>query len=482
MKRTVARKAALFLAPTFLVALTLASCWHCTTRSTHPAARRPPGAAPGSSDVEIRPGTGEFVYHDDGDNTDRPVRVFYYRPPGFPAGKSKVVFTMHGSERNAKAALARMLPYAGRYDALLLAPEFSKTFYPDADDYNRGFVKAGGGTGRLRKRSDWTFLTIEEIFDLVRKHIPGAPGTYSIQGNSGAGQFISRLALLVPEARFDVAAGSNGGWYTLPTRDEPYPHGIKDLELSDAGIEHAYGKKVVTVVGADDTDPNSYELTHDTFSDAQGENRRERALFYHGHMRADAAARRVPFNWDILVVEGVGHSATLMAHATAGAVFAGLSRAADVVLAPVDDTYVDESKPGEVFGALSELRVGGEPTSTAFLKFDLASVEEPVAVALLKLFVTNGSSGQQLVHEVAETSWTESELAWRGAPVLGARAGMTSRGEKDSIVYVDVTDYVNKRAGGKASVALASGDRDELRFASSEATKFPVQLVLLRRR
>src|SRR3990172_3283530 len=168
------------------------------------------------SAVEFSPGFGNFTYHDDGDNADRPVNVYYYRPDTFPGSNPEVVFTMHGSERNALSARDRMVPYADRYDALLIAPEFSTAFYPDADDYNRGFVKDGGGTGNLRIRSDWTFLTVEELFDVVQASIPGAPSRYSIQGNSAAGQFISRLALVVPEARFDVAAGSNGGWYTLP--------------------------------------------------------------------------------------------------------------------------------------------------------------------------------------------------------------------------------------------------------------------------
>jgi hypothetical protein len=196
-------------------------------------------------EIEILPGFGNFTYNDDGDNTDRPVNVYYYRPDNFPTSDSKVIFTMHGSARNAVSARDRIVPYADRYSALLIAPEFSRDYYPDADDYNRGFVKDGGGTGNLRSRSDWTFLTIEELFDIVLAKIPGAPSRYSIQGNSGAGQFISRIPLLVPEARFEVAAGSNSGWYTLPMRDELYPNGIGDLDITDEQIEQVYSKKVV---------------------------------------------------------------------------------------------------------------------------------------------------------------------------------------------------------------------------------------------
>jgi hypothetical protein len=241
------------------------------------------------SETQILPGFGNFTYHDDGDNAERPVEVYYYRPDNFPNGDSKVVFGMHGSGRDAAIARDRLVHYADRYNALIIAPEFSRDYYPDADDYNRGFVKDGGGTGNLRARSDWAFLTIEELFDIVLDEIPGAPSKYSIQGNSGAGQFISRLPLIVPEARIEVAAGSNSGWYTLPDRNEPYPNGIADLDISDADIENVLSKKIVTVVGELDTDPNSYQLKHNEWTDAQGNNRYERALFYHDYMSTYAA-------------------------------------------------------------------------------------------------------------------------------------------------------------------------------------------------
>ena len=429
-------------------------------------------------EIEILPGFGSFIYNDDGDNAQRPVTVYYYRPDNFPTSDSKVIFTMHGSLRDAVSARDRIVPYADRYNALLIAPEFSIDYYPDADDYLRGFVKDGGGTGNLRARSDWTFLTIEELFDIVLAEIPGAPNRYSIQGNSGGGQFISRIPLIVPEARFEVAAGSNGGWYTLTMRDELYPNGIGDLDITDEQIEQAYSKKVVVTVGELDTDPNSYDLEHNEFTDRQGLNRYERALFYHDYMGNDAEARGVPYNWDLLVVENVGHPAELMAHATAGAVFSGATTPADEALSPNDDTYIDESNPSQVFGASLELRVDGGNQEIAFLKFDLSSVAAPVDVAMLKLYITNGSTGQQFVHEVSDNSWTESSLTWNNAPALGQEIGLTTGGEKDGILYVEVTDYINGKIGGLASLAFQSLDTDQLYFSSSEASYFPTRLVL----
>jgi hypothetical protein len=438
----------------------------------------PPPPPPPPGEIEILPGFGSFTYNDDGDNVDRPVEVYYYRPDNFPTADSKVIFTMHGSGRNAQSARDRIVPYADRYNALLVAPEFSKQYYPDADDYNRGFVKDGGGTGNLRARSDWTLLTIEEVFDIVLAEIPDAPSTYSIQGNSGAGQFISRIPLLVPEARFDVAAGSNSGWYTLPDRNEPYPNGIADLDITDADIANVFTKKVVTTIGELDTDPHSYQLKHNDWTDAQGNNRYERALFYHDYMQEYAANRGYAFNWDLIVVENVGHPAELMAHATAGAVFTGATTPPDVSLSPTDDTYIDESNPDNVFGAISELSVDGGSYEIPFFKFDLSSVTQPVDIAMIKLYITNGAVGQHHVYEVVDNSWAESDLTWNNAPALGNEIGMTSGGEGDSILYIEISDFINENIGGEASLAIRTEDTDTMCLRSREAADFPAQLDL----
>jgi hypothetical protein len=167
-----------------------------------------------------------------------------------------------------------------------------------------------------------------------------------------------------------------------------------------------------------------------------------------------------------------------MAHATAGAVFANATTPADVKLAPIDDTYIDESYPSDVFGGALELSVDGGNQEIAFLKFDLSSVAAAVDVAMLKFYISKGSTGQQFVHEVSDNTWTELDLTWNNAPPLGNEIGMTTGGEKDSLLYVEVTDYINGKIGGVASLAIQSQDSESLRFNSSEALSFPAELCL----
>jgi hypothetical protein len=149
-----------------------------------------------------------------------------------------------------------------------------------------------------------------------------------------------------------------------------------------------------------------------------------------------------------------------------------------MILSPPDDTYIDESNPDSVFGSVAELSVDGGSYEIPFIKFDLSSVTAPVAVAMLKLYITNGAEGQHYVYEVADNSWIESTLTWNNAPALGNEIGMTSGGEGDGILYIEITDFINANIGGEASLAIRTETTDTMCFRSSEAVDFPAQLDL----
>ncbi|MDZ7757086.1 hypothetical protein [Rhodohalobacter sp.] len=39
-------------------------------------------------------------------------------------------------------------------------------------------------------------------------------------------QFIHRMVMFKPDARFDLAIAANPGWYTIPDSKQNYPYGI----------------------------------------------------------------------------------------------------------------------------------------------------------------------------------------------------------------------------------------------------------------
>src|SRR3712207_6943257 len=57
------------------------------------------------------------------------------------------------------------------------------------------------------------------LFDFVREATGNPSEQYRIYGHSAGAQFVHRLALFVPEARFATAIAANAGWYTMPTFD-----------------------------------------------------------------------------------------------------------------------------------------------------------------------------------------------------------------------------------------------------------------------
>jgi hypothetical protein len=359
--------------------------------------------------------------------------------------------------------------------------------YPESDDYGRGFVKDGEGTGNPRDRSDWTFLTIEEIFDVIRSRIPDAPATYSIGGNSAGGHLVSRLAWLIPEARCETAVGSNSGWYTLPIRFEDYPNGIGDFAITDADIERAYARKFVLSIGELDTDPYSYDLEHDAFTDAQGVNRHDRAHFYHDFMKADAEARGVPFNWSIVEVPGTGHAAREMAHTTALALFEEVGTPPHTSLGPIADTYVAEKDPARNFGSDPDVRMdGGLSAKMAYLKFDLSGISPAdFDVAALKVWIHDDSPDTFSVRAVPDSSWGESTLTWDNAPASLEEVGSTKGAYENGYMYMVITDHVKAYAGGQVSISIESidfaNDVNEMAFFSREAGDRPPVLALFSR-
>jgi hypothetical protein len=111
---------------------------------------------------------------------------------------------MQGSYRSAVGALERWQPYADQHGALIVAPQFSREHYPAGRNYNRGNIC--NDSGDINNFDDWTFTTIEEIFDEVVSLAPGAPAQYSLQRHSAGGQFEYRMALLASNYRIETAA------------------------------------------------------------------------------------------------------------------------------------------------------------------------------------------------------------------------------------------------------------------------------------
>ena len=425
--------------------------------------------------IEFSKGSGCWVYHDDGANADKPVRVWYYYPPNYSSGTKKVLFAMHGSSRQADEALERWQSDADMYGALLIAPEFTKEHYSKERNYGRGNVR--DERGDIRDKRDWTFMTIEEIFDLVRREVPDAPNVYSIQGHSGGAQFVHRMALTLPEARIETAVAAGAGWYLLPDDFEDYPCGISDVELLDDEIKKSYATDLVFTLGTEDIDSDSAGLSHNECAEAQGSNRYERGHFFYQYAQGDAWQRGHTFNWDVVDVPGVGHEADGMVEAGADAIFGGPPPPEDIVLTPTQDATVKANYPRTNYGKRTELQVDGDSLKTTYMQFDLNAVKT-LSSAVLRLKVTDGSRATQRIWEVASNDWDEDTLTYNNRPAATAKITSIDGGSRDSWVSIDITGYVAAHKGQVISIALESTDGNGLYFKSKEAGTDVPQLVV----
>jgi predicted esterase len=428
-------------------------------------------------DVAFETGNGCWVYYDTGANADKPVRVWYYYPPDSRRDSLKVVFAMHGSGRNALGALERWRPYADTHGMLVIAPEFSKEHYPYARQYNRGNVR--DANGNFRSSADWTFTTIEEIFDEVRRAIPEASSNYSIQGHSAGGQFVHRMLLLAPHYRIDTAVAANPGWYLLPDENYRYPCGIENLSQQAIDLAAAYASKLVITLGTEDNDPNARCLNHGTCAEMQGSNRYDRGRFFYDFARRDALDRGLPFNWELVEVPGVGHDANGMVHAGADAILEEEQVEDDpvLVLHPTRDATVKANYPTSNYGFRNVLQVDGRSLKTTYMAFDLRGVSE-VDQAVLRVQVTDPSRGVQYIHEAAHNQWSEAGLTYRNRPGSASLVTTINGGDRGELA-IDLTDFVRARLGGVITLVLSSSNRDGLYFESRESAS-PPELTLYR--
>ncbi len=158
--------------------------------------------------------------------------------------------------------------------------------------------------------------------------LPGnTSAQYFIYGHSAGGQFVHRLVLTLPNARYARAVTANSGYYTLPalTGDaaaDPFPFSLKNTPVSANDLAKALQRDVIILLGENDTDAQDPDLYHGPEADKQGLFRFARGKFFLATAQAEAKKRSTKLGWRIVTVPGVGHSNEKMAPAAARVLFA----------------------------------------------------------------------------------------------------------------------------------------------------------------
>jgi len=284
----------------------------------------PEKAGPPTIDV----GAGRFLYKDPAAATGKSLWVWTYRPKSFTAD-SPIVFVMHGVKRNADIYRNNWITLADYHGFLIVAPEFSRGDFPGSWHYNLGNVMyRADSNGALAANAEryWSFPIIDRVFDIVRDLTKTNRTSFSLFGHSAGGQFVHRYMTFTGGPRVDLAIAANPGWYTMTTRKEKFPYGLGGTKVTDDDLRRLYARPLVVLLGEDDTQRGTYLRTTPE-ADRQGANRLERGKTYFTDAKRNALARKMPFNWKLQTVPGVGHKNAGMAGPAADLIKRGASAA-----------------------------------------------------------------------------------------------------------------------------------------------------------
>lgn len=261
--------------------------------------------------------TGSFVYTPVGPLSSKPITVYYHIPSG-NVNTMPILFSFHGDERNASDYRDYWISMANANGFMVFAPEYSEIHYPGGDGYQLGNVFNDGDNpslSTLNPTNEWTFSTVDPLFQDIKTRVSGTQQTYNAWGHSGGAQFLQRFRLYLPNSKLNTAICSNAGWYTVPDILINFPYGIRKGQLANTSLAIPFSNKLIIHLGLNDTDPNSSGLRHNTTVDnQQGLFRLERGRYFFDKSQTISQTLNYSFNWEKHEVIGVGHKAQLMAN------------------------------------------------------------------------------------------------------------------------------------------------------------------------
>ena len=258
----------------------------------------------------LKEGSGNFIYWDSSlentnlINANEGMTVWYHKPDG-SGQDTPVVFVMHGQSRTAEGYRDAWRPFSNVGEFILIVPEISDDLFPGGR-YNLG--NAYTSSGERKEKSKWIFSILERLFDELKKQNSLNIEKYDIYGHSAGGQFVHRLVLFMPEARFRLAVAANPGWYTMPNLSIDMPYGVGNIDL---GIEHfrkVFGSRLLVLLGEDDDDPFHRGLRQTDEAILQGDHRLARGKKFFETGKKLAKKYNFPFKWKQSTVPMVGHS------------------------------------------------------------------------------------------------------------------------------------------------------------------------------
>ncbi len=248
----------------------------------------------------IKQGNAKYAVDLQGTSLD----VFTYKPS---CPIKSILFVFHGNARNAKTYRDAAHNLGDRLCVLVVAPLFDAKRFPGWR-YQRGGIFH---QGVLQNTTHWTAQFVLELVKWVREK-EGRSLPYSLIGHSAGSQFLSRLAAFTPtDATRIVIANPSTYVFADLTIKAPYGFGgVYAPKIAEAELKRYLAAPVTIFLG--EADITNKALNQSSVALLQGKKRYDRGLNAFQSAEALAKSHGWIFNWRLVVVPNVGHSATKM--------------------------------------------------------------------------------------------------------------------------------------------------------------------------
>ncbi|RKE67572.1 alpha/beta hydrolase [Pseudorhodoplanes sinuspersici] len=228
--------------------------------------------------------------------------IFTYRPSACSPASLLLLFHGRGGVRHYRGD-AHVL--ADKLCAIVIAPRFqTKTSH-----YQQGGIVRKGVVQPERK---WTVNVVTPLAQWARTQT--GIDQYNLIGHSAGAQFLSRVAAFHDDAARRIVI-ANPSTYVFPSLDVKAPFGLggvyPDTE-AEARLRDYLARPVTIYLGEADTNEEARDLNRSPDAMAQGKTRLERGMKTFEDAQQLAAKQNWPFNWRLVRLPGVGHSARKM--------------------------------------------------------------------------------------------------------------------------------------------------------------------------
>jgi poly(3-hydroxybutyrate) depolymerase len=256
----------------------------------------------------INSGAGNFVFdYKTPSGKINKIPVYYFCPEKL-TDISKVVFVLHGAGRDGKGYRDEWQPHANKLNFLVLCPEFSEADFPGWGDYNGGKIY-DYQKKKYTNKDEWTFNVIESLFDFVKQDRALKAEAYCLFGHSAGAQFVHRMVLFMPEARFSLAIANGAGDYTLPVFDKVFSDGLKETCVTEESLVKSFNKEMIIMMGAKDI--VSQTMPKEGHFDQY--DRVWKARIFFQSAREEAKKRSLILKWKFTLVPNVDHNHSIYA-------------------------------------------------------------------------------------------------------------------------------------------------------------------------